>query len=169
MSTLPSLNRRHFVGATAGTLGSFLLPEISRLNASPSETASTEHFWYRLAPAGPYIDSQRDNKAFGFGDGKIVLSEDNGKTWPHSAAFPEAENITFSCILKNGNVVFATRAQLFLSTDHLKTHRPITVKNLDGSDYVPHTPKNPELPGWYFHSLDGEHTWDVNGKEMLVW
>jgi hypothetical protein len=169
MSNLSSLNRRHFVGTTAGTLGSFLLPGISRLNAAPSETASTEHFWYRLAPAGPYIDSQRDNKAFGFGDGKIVLSEDNGKTWPHTAAFPEAENITFSCILKNGNIIFATRAQLFLSTDNLKTHRPITVKNLDGADYVPHTPKNPELPGWYFHSLDGEHTWDVDGREMLVW
>ena len=96
------------------------------------------------APEGPYIDSQRDNKAFGFGDGKIFLSEDNAKTWAHSAAFPEAENITFSVILKNGNILFATREQLFLSTDNLKTHREIIVKNRDGSDYLPHTPMNPE-------------------------
>jgi len=40
--------------------------------------ASTDHFWYRLQPEGPYIDTQRDNKAFGYGDGKIFLSEDNG-------------------------------------------------------------------------------------------
>ena len=82
-----------FVGTTASTIGSFLLPEISRLNASPSEAASTEHFWYRLAPEGPYIDSQRDHKAFGFGDGKVFLSEDNAQTWAHSAPFPDAENI----------------------------------------------------------------------------
>jgi len=156
-----TLHRRQFIGATA----SLLLPGFTK----SAEAASTEHFWYRLAPEGPYIDSQRDNKAFGFASGKIFLSEDNGKSWPHSAEFAEAENITFSVILKNGNVIFATRAQLFLSTDNLKTHRAITVKNADGSDYIPHTPKDPNLPGWYFHSLDGEHCFDVDGKEMLVW
>ena len=52
----------------------------------------------RGAPEGPYIDSQRDNKAFGFGDGKIFLSEDNAKTWAHSAEFPYADAITFSVI-----------------------------------------------------------------------
>ncbi|MBI5775141.1 MAG: hypothetical protein HZA89_15565 [Verrucomicrobia bacterium] len=164
-----SLTRRRFLGATATTLGGSLLTRTLKLTAAPGDVASTEHFWYRRAPEGPYIDSQRDHKAFGFGNGKIFLSEDNAKTWPHSAAFAEAENITFSVILKNGNILFATRAQLYLSTDNLKTHRPITVKHRDGSDYRPHTPRNPDQPGWYFHSLDGEHTWDVNGREMLVW
>src|ERR1022692_4317199 len=65
-----------------------------KTSAAPFGTGETKHFWYRLAPEGLYIDSQRDNKAFGFGSGKIFLSEDNGKTWPHSAEFPEAENIT---------------------------------------------------------------------------
>ncbi|HWQ53558.1 MAG TPA: hypothetical protein VN442_07730, partial [Bryobacteraceae bacterium] len=36
-------------------------------------------------------------------------------------------------------------------------------------DYIPHTPKNPELPGWYFHTLPGVVSWDVNGEEMMVW
>jgi hypothetical protein len=71
--------------------------------------------------------------------------------------------------LKNGNVLFATREKLFLSTDNLKTHRQIIVQNRDGSAYLPHTPKDPEQPGWYFHPLDGIHTWDIDGKEMLVW
>jgi hypothetical protein len=162
--------RRQFLTTTVATAGSVLLLGGARtLNAASTEVASTAHFYYRLGPAWPYIDSQRDNKAFGFGDGKIVLSEDNGKTWPHQAAFAEANNITFSCILKNGNILFATREQIFLSTDNLRSHRPIRVKNRDGSDYLPHTPVDANLPGWYFHSLDGEHTWDVNGKEMLVW
>lgn len=169
MTPPSSLNRRRFLGATATTIGGLLLPNITKLIAAPSDVASTDHFWYRLAPEGPYIDSQRDNKAFGFGSGKVFLSEDNGKTWPHSAEFADAENITFSVILKNGSILFATRAQLFLSTDNLRTHRAITVKNPDGSDYLPHTPKNPDQPGWYFHSLDGEHTWDVDAREMLVW
>ncbi len=166
MKHTSALDRRQFIGTTAAAVGGFFLSDASTLHA---EQASTEHFWYRLQPEGPYIDSQRDNKAFGFGSGKIFLSEDSGKTWPHSAAFAEAEKITFSVILKNGNIVFATLAQLFLSTDNLKTHRAITVKNFDGSDYLPHTPVNPEQPGWYFHSLDGEHCFEVDGKEMLVW
>lgn len=29
--------------------------------------------------------------------------------------------------------------------------------------------QNPAQPGWYFHSLDGVHTWDIDGSEMLVW
>jgi hypothetical protein len=133
------------------------------------QISSTEHFWYRLQPEGLYIDSQRGNKAFAHGDGKIFLSEDNGHTWPHSIAFPNAHNITFSCILKNGNIVFSTRSKLFLSTDNLKTVKQITVKNADGTDYHPHTPQDPNRPGWYFHTLPGINSWDVNGVEMLVW
>jgi hypothetical protein len=162
-------NRRQFMSASAIAAGATMLPSALQLDAAPGETRSTKHFWYRVAPKGPYIDSQRDNKAFGFGAGKISLSEDNGKTWPHSAEFPNAENVTFSCILKNGNIVFATRSKLYLSTDNLKTHHQIIVQDRDGSDYLPHLPKNPDRPGWYFHPLDGVHTWDVNGKEMLVW
>jgi hypothetical protein len=161
-----TLTRRSFLGTT---LSGFLLADAIRLRAAPGEISSTEHFYYRMAPEGPYIDSQRDNKAFGFGNGRIFLSEDNGRSWTHSAEFADADKITFSVILKNGNVVFATSTRLFLSTDNLKTHRAITVKKADGGDYLPHTPVNPEQPGWYFHSLDGEHCFDVDGREMLVW
>ena len=55
-----------------------------------TQIGETDHFWYRLRPEGVYIDSQRDNKAFGCADGRIMLSEDNGHTWPHSLAFPDA-------------------------------------------------------------------------------
>lgn len=159
--------RRQWLGATAASL---LLPNLRSLQAAPAIEGETEHFFYRMPSTdSPYIDTQRDNKAFAFGGGKIMLSEDNGKTWAHSAAFPEADNITFSVILKNGNIVFATRERLFLSTDNLKSHREIIVKNFDGSDYLPHKPLDPANPGWYFHSLDGEHCFQVNGKEMLVW
>jgi len=171
MKTQSPRSRRQFLAAAAAaaTAGSLLSPSVSRLRAADAAIRETDHFWFRLAPEGPYIDSQRENKAFGFGDGKIFLSEDNAKSWAHSAAFPDAANITFSCLLKNGNILFATREKLFLSTDNLKTHREIVVKNRDGSDYRPHTPQNPEQPGWYFHPLDGIHTWDTGGSEMLVW
>jgi len=168
MSTQPAFDRRRFLeAAAAATVGGLLLPGVSRGRAAV--TRETEHFWCRLAPEGPYVDSQRENKAFGFGDGKVFLSEDNANTWAHSAAFPEAENITFSCLMKNGNILFATRERLFLSTDNLKSHREVVVKGLDGKDYLPHKAKNPDQPGWYFHPLDGIHTWDIDGREMLVW
>lgn len=130
---------------------------------------STDHFWYRQPSGTPYIDSQRGNKAFGFADGTIFLSEDNSHTWPHSIAFPDAKNITFSYILKNGNILFGAGSKLYLSTDNLKSYKPVIMKDIDGSDYVPHTPQNPDNPGWYFHTLSGENSWNVNGVEMLVW
>ncbi|HEV7406145.1 MAG TPA: hypothetical protein VGO11_24575 [Chthoniobacteraceae bacterium] len=168
MNSHTHLNRRQFVGTAAAAGCGLLTTSLSRLQAAAG-TGETEHFLYRLAPAGPYIDSQRDHKAFGFGDNRILLSEDNGRTWAYGAVFPEAENITFSVILKNGNILFATRERLFLSTDNLQTHREIVVKDRRGRGYLPHKPLNPDLPGWYFHTLDGIHTWDIDGREMLVW
>lgn len=162
------ISRRRFIRTAAAAGSVCLLPGDAFSAAAPRE-GETDHFWYRLAPPGPYIDSQRDHQAFGFDADKIYLSEDNAKTWKPGLAFPDAENITFSCFLKNGNILFATQAKLFLSADRLKSFREITVKDSDGRDYIPHTPKNPKLPGWYFHPLDGVHTWDVDGREMLVW
>jgi hypothetical protein len=165
--------RRRFLGAMAATAGGILLSGTVGWGADSAAirpiAGETDHFWYRAQPAGMYIDSQRDNKAFGYANGKIFLSEDNGHTWPHSTPFSDASLITFSHILKNGNILFATGAKLYLSTDSLKTYQQITVKAQDGSDYLPHTPKNPELPGWYFHTLPGVVSWDVNGAEMMVW
>ncbi len=172
MNTQPSLDRRRFLAAATATatFGALLNSGNSTLRAAPPNTiAETDHFWYRLAPAGPTIDSQQDNKAFGFSAGQIFLSEDNSRTWPHSATLADAANITFSCILKNGNILFATREKLFLSSDNLKTIQPIVVQNRDGSDYLPHTPHSPDQPGWYFNPLDGVHTWEIDGQEMLVW
>ena len=167
------ITRRRLLGVAAASAGGMLMPGTRGLDASPivasSDLASTRHFWYRPQLAGPYIDSQRDNKAFGFDDATIYLSEDNARTWPYSMAFANAQNITFSSILKNGNIVFATGSRLYVSTDNLKTYNPITVKDTGGADYIPHEPQNPERSGWYFHPLDGVHTWDVNGVEMLVW
>jgi hypothetical protein len=138
--------------------------------AQPERVGETEHFLYRMPAAdAPYVDSQRDAQAFAFQGSQIMFSEDCGKTWPHVSPFPEAQNITFSVILGNGNILFATRERLFLSTDKLKTHSEVVVKGLDGKDYLPHKPVDPAAPGWYYHSLDGEHTFRVKGKEMLVW
>jgi len=172
MSTKTQLHRRGFLGAAvaATAAGGLLGPGATRLRAAaPGEVGETPHFWYRLAPEGPYIDSQRGDRAFGFQGDRIFLSEDNARSWAYSAAFPEAENITFSCLTKDGNVLFATRERLFLSTDNLKSHQEVVVKDREGRDYHPHKAKNPDQPGWYFHPLDGVHAWDVDGREMLVW
>ena len=172
MNTHHSLNRRGFLALTA-TAAVLSVPlhslHTARGAVSSPQMGETDHFWYRLAKDGPTIDSQRDNKAFGFREGQVFLSEDNAQTWVHSAAFPDAAHITFSCILKNGNILFATREKLFLSRDNLKTIQPIVVQNQDGSDYLPHTPHSSDQPGWYFNPLDGVHTWDIDGTEMLVW
>ncbi len=130
---------------------------------------ATEHFWYRPQPADVFVDSQRDNKAFAYTADKVLLSEDNAHTWPHSHAFPGARGITFSCILGGGNVLFATSEKLYRSTDNLKTIEQVTVKDTRGKDYLPHKPQSPDLPGWYFHTLTGINTWEIDGREILVW
>ncbi len=166
-------SRRRFLWTTAATAGgAWMAGAVGRgadSAARASTVASTDHFWYRAQPEELFVDSQRGNKAFAYADGKIFLSEDNGHTWSHSSEFPDARQIVFSCILGNGNVLFSAMGKLYLSADNLKTYRPVTVKNADGSDYLAHTPRNPDNPGWYFHSLTGVNTWDVEGREMLVW
>lgn len=173
MTLQRQVTRRGFLGTAAATAGGILMPGAVAFGAESIATStdfpSTDHFWYRRQPAGLFVDSQRDNKAFAYTDGKALLSEDNGRTWPHSIAFPDARHIVFSCILKNGNILFSALAKLYLSTDNLKTYNEITVKNTDGSDYLQHTPKNQANPGWYFHSIAGVNTFDVKGTEMLIW
>ena len=163
------ITRRHFLNAATLAAVGIVVTDPPELDASavvvPSGWSSTDHFWYRLQPAGPYIDSQRENKAFGFSDTAVLFSEDNAHTWPHSMPFPNARNITFSSILKNGNILFATDAKLYVSADNLHTYRQITVKDANGADYVPHTPQNREYPGWYFHPLDGVHCMAYNPVE----
>jgi len=161
--------RRFLTNITASVAGSMLLPRPSGM-AAPGDIGETDHFWYRLAPKdGPYIDTQRDHKAFGMGDGKIYFSEDNSRTWARSLDFPDAVNLNFSCILGNGNIIFATRGKIYVSSDNLKSYRELKVTDTDGSDYMPHAPKDPAKAGWYFYSLDGAHTWEVGGKEMMIW
>ena len=115
MTSRQQLSRRRFLGATTATAGGVLMAGARGVGAkptvTPSDFPSTDHFWYRPQPAGPFVDSQRDNKAFGFADGRVFLSEDNGRTWPHSVAFPDARHIVFSCILKNGNILFSALAK----------------------------------------------------------
>ena len=162
-------SRRRFLAAAGGT-SSLLFPGINAIGAAKKGVSETDHFWYKTAPAdGPYIDTQRGSKAFGFRDGKIFMSEDNGSSWPHENILADAENIMFSCFLENGNLVFATLNKIFLSKDNLKTYEEISVKDRDGSDYSRHTSLDPEKPGSYFYSLDGIHTHQVEGSEMMIW
>ncbi|MEX2580438.1 MAG: hypothetical protein WD342_15375 [Verrucomicrobiales bacterium] len=168
----PALStRRNFLGAASATTAGLLLPGATRLDAAPAGgVGETDDFWYKLAPSdGPYIDTQRDHRAFGFRDGTIYLSEDNAETWPHRADFAEAEDIQFSSLLANGNVVFATARRIFVADNQLATVRELTLLDRDGNDYQPHPLREDEVPGWYFYSLDGVHTFEAEGREMLIW
>jgi hypothetical protein len=137
--------------------------------ATPTGVGETAHFWYRLAPRdGPHIDTQRGSQAFGLGDGKIFFSEDNGRTWPYTADFSDTAQVSFSCIPQNGNVVFATPHRIFLATHRLRSVRELTVRDRDGRDFRP-PPRNPANADWCFYSLDGVNTFDVGGREMLIW
>lgn len=163
--------RKFFVhtGAMAGLAVGGSTLGLARAWAAEPQMGQTEHFWYRVQTEGPYPDSQRENKAFGFTEDAIWVSEDNGRTWPHRKPFDQARNITFSCILKNGVILFAAQNRLYRTTEKLDQLEEIRVKNPDGSDYLPHKPQNPENPGWYFLSLTGVSAWEVDGREMLVW
>ena len=173
MEKIKLINRRQFLGTATTAAGGILLSAPGIMTTSckkmPEGVSSTDLFWYYQPPDSPYIDSQRGKKAFAFSEDRIFLSKDNSNSWPHSVAFPDAQNITFSHIFKNGNILFATREKIYLSSDNLKSFREIIVKNQDGSDFIPHTPQNPDNPGWYFHTLSGLDSWMIEGKEMLVW
>ncbi len=169
--SLRYLSRRKFLAVSTTTCGSLFFTAPNELRAAQlGLVKETEHFWYRLAPSdGPWIDTQRGCRAFGYRGGQIFLSEDNARTWTHTANFAEAENIQFSCLLRSGKVVFATTRQIFIGSEDLSTVRELTVLDRRGNDYLPHELSDNEKPGWYFYSLDGIHTFDVQGREILIW
>ncbi len=136
---------------------------------SEPHICETEHFWYRVQDGGVLTHAQRGSTAFGIRDGAILLSEDNGATWPRTLPFDHAGRITFSCILGNGNVLFATYSGLWLASEEFSRCRQITVQQVDGGDYLPHAPVRPDLPGWYFHSIPGVNAWQTLGGELVVW
>ena len=170
---LPSAtNRRQFLTASSLATAGLLAPSVLPRSAigEDGDTGETEHFHYRLAPAdGPWIDTQRGSRSFGTREGKIYLSEDNSKTWVHEADFADAANIHFSSFLENGRLIFATQRKIYSASEDLSEIREITVTGLDGKPYHPHKLREGEKPGWYFYSLDGIHTFDVKGKEILIW
>ena len=92
------ITSRQFLGTAAATAGGMMMVGARKLSAATDEFPSNDHFWYRPQPAGPYIDSQRDNKAFGHGDEQVLLSEDNGHTWPHRIGFPEERHMPYVSI-----------------------------------------------------------------------
>lgn len=152
----------------AVTTGSFFLTPLTRLYAA-TQKGETEHFHWHIASAdGPWIDTQRGDRAFGCKAGKLFLSEDNAKSWAHEADFVDAESIQFSSLLENGQVVFATQRRIFVGDDDLSDIRELTVQKQDGSEYRPHPLRKGEEPGWYFYSLDGIHTFEVEGREMFI-
>ncbi len=79
VTPVPRITRRKFLHATVATAGGILMTDVRKLKANSitflSKRGSTEYLWYRPQPEGPYIDSQRDNKAFGFTDGAVFLSD----------------------------------------------------------------------------------------------
>lgn len=161
----PSLKRREFLGTTLLAAGGISLDA-----AAQEQAGETEHFEYKLAPAdGPWIDTQRGSRAFGFREGEIFVSEDNSKTWPLRAEFADAENIQFSSILENGEIVFATQRRIFRAAADLSEIHELAVTGRDGKPYQMRQLREGEVPGWYFYSLDGRHTFDVEGREMLIW
>lgn len=166
-------NRRQFIGTAAAVAGGLMLPMSDVFGAdrvTPSaDYPSTPHFWYRKPPNTPYVDSQNKNMAFSFTDNEILFSDDNSHTWSYKEDFPDAKNITYSHIFNDGTVLFGTQEKLYLCEEKLRSYKEIVVKDTDGKDYLPHTPKNPDNPGWYFHTVTGADSWIINGREMLVW
>jgi hypothetical protein len=173
MTSLHNINRRRFLGILAAASGGLMMPfkylPGTEVFTTSEDFPSTKHFWYRKPGDIPHIESQKGSMAFGFSENAVSLSEDNSHTWPYRLSFPDAKNITFSHIFDNGNILFATQAKIYLSTDKLRSYKQIALKQPDGSDYIPHTPQNPDQPGWYFATLSGVNSWRVGNIEMLVW
>src|SRR5699024_10991326 len=114
MRTKNNVNRRDFLEtSTLGAVGLFM-PQNKMFNIiKKNDYLSTKYVWYRRVTDGPYIETQLNNKGFGFTVDKVFLSHDNCHTWNNQLHFWDAKNITFSHIFQIGNILFGTRNRLY--------------------------------------------------------
>lgn len=99
-------------------------------------------------------------------------SDDYGQTWTRTYAWAVQFSsspvynraIKFAHIFADGTLIFATAAQMYISTDHL-----VTVNTLSITGYTKHTPVSASLPGCYFQSWTYDEPSTLsNGKEIVV-
>jgi len=162
-------SRRRF-WAPAATAGAVLLPGIIGRAAPPAPppTALDEHFWYassRLASTstrseavrhspmrtvGSFFRRQRTHLAAQRRDARRPADH----LQPHSQQRQRRLRHRREALPQHGPLEDVPR-------DHGESGRRLRLR--------PHAPKNPDNPGWYFHTLPGVVSWDIGGREIMVW
>lgn len=130
---------------------------------------------YKITP--PSVDITNLNKHidyisgddwFGYSSDSIEFSQDSGQTWV-SRLWTDSNDIDFSYIFDDGKVLIAVQDKIYQWVDKTQDPVEITVKRVDGSNYIPHTPVNPNLRGGYFHNIRWISKMYPNNVERPVW
>jgi len=158
---------RKLSGAEIMTLHNGGIPLSKRANPFPEYYAIKYHI---LGRNGNYwFASDGDNLLYSTDAGVTYTT----KAWgtQYTAGLPVYNKaIAFSYVFDDGTVMFCTAAAAYRSTDGLVNINSVTPKNMDGSDFVFHTPVDPTRPGAYFWTMNMDNKKEyVNGREMVVW
>jgi len=112
-----------------------------------------------------YIATQKDNKILEFDDaGTLFYSIDGGVSYISKVTSPTISIITFAHIFDNGNVIFADRNKVYLSTNNLTTYAETTVKGIDGNTFVPDAGSTND-----FRTIGCSDSIHIGGVEVLAW
>lgn len=127
---------------------------------------------YRYKLSDKFIISRVGDKILWHDYANIYYSEDDGATILNSIAFDQSINGWFTnCYLfDNGKIIFTTSLnKVYKTTSALSLITEITPKDVNGSDYVVHTPANANAPGEYFNLINiVKKTYLSDGREIFV-
>lgn len=117
-----------------------------------------------------------DEKVLSVKTDTVMLSLDNGATYPHRGYFERWDEVEFGKIFSNGNILLSKLNGLYFSDDSLQTivydtlyHGKCRSGTLADSIYDYHTPASVRYPGGYFRALTQSEEQIINGNSIFVW
>lgn len=129
----------------------------------PIEAVTTEDVDFYWKYSSFHVDFERESKSLALMNDYIRLSVDGGSTYPTKIYFEGTDDIGMSYIFSNGNIIWATKDKIYISTDNLASYSEITVKDTDGTNWTP------TGDGENFRVINVDRFVDISGVEYLVW
>ena len=132
---------------------------VTLTDAGEAYLMENEDFYYRVISDS--IVGQQDDYILKQDGTTLYLSINGGSTYPYSKTITGLEFIQFFYAWANGNISFADRGKMYLTTDNFSTVTEVIPKDVNGDDFA-------ALPGENYWEMIVSRPVFIGGNEIKV-